>query len=465
MVSSGAGARGDDGAPEPPALRWLPGTARAGWRVAPADAQGGGRSRLPRSSARPTAPTGQAREPPLGRVSRRLRPARVSARRSSALRRAIGDPERHVPPARCRRGGARPAPSRSTWRLSSRPCTAGAPEGCAEAAALYQGDLLAGLAVAEPRSRSGCSRSASACASWRGGARALARSSARGRPPRGCRPDRGPARRARPPPGGSAPDAHAAVRELGRRGAALRQYQHASTVLRRELGDEPEAETKQLYQQILRARARRRGRRSSARGAARGARDAHDPIRPSRRRDAADRPRARDGACSAERSTTRGPGEARCDHRGRSGDRKEPTLAELSPRPARGVIHVLLGRCYESEQILPFGPWAEALRAGGMVRDDGRAERARAGLARRAGAALPRAGQPVVCPRRATMPSGCSRASRGCSRPRRRQRPLVLLLEDVHWADDMSLRLLAFVGRRIAGQPVLVAVTAARRRS
>ena len=38
--------------------------------------------------------------------------------------------------------------------------------------------------------------------------------------------------------------------------------------------------------------------------------------------------------------------------------------------------------------------------------------------------------------------------------------PLVLLLEDVHWADDMSLRLLAFVGRRLAAQAVLVGLTA-----
>ena len=42
--------------------------------------------------------------------------------------------------------------------------------------------------------------------------------------------------------------------QLGRRGAALRQYQHCVAVLRRELGMEPEPETKQLYQQILRAR-------------------------------------------------------------------------------------------------------------------------------------------------------------------------------------------------------------------
>ena len=37
--------------------------------------------------------------------------------------------------------------------------------------------------------------------------------------------------------------------------------------------------------------------------------------------------------------------------------------------------------------------------------------------------------------------------------------PVVLVLEDAHWADDMSLRLLAFVARRTADRPILVAVT------
>src|SRR5262249_2462088 len=39
-------------------------------------------------------------------------------------------------------------------------------------------------------------------------------------------------------------------------------------------------------------------------------------------------------------------------------------------------------------------------------------------------------------------------------------RPLVLALEDVHWADPMSLRLLAFLGRRAKALPVLIVVTA-----
>src|SRR5207245_10993834 len=41
----------------------------------------------------------------------------------------------------------------------------------------------------------------------------------------------------------------------GRRGAALRQYRVCVAALQRELGTEPEPETKQLYQEILQRRA------------------------------------------------------------------------------------------------------------------------------------------------------------------------------------------------------------------
>lgn len=48
-----------------------------------------------------------------------------------------------------------------------RAVAAGTTESLARAAETYRGDLLAGLTVDEPPSRSGCSASASGCASWR----------------------------------------------------------------------------------------------------------------------------------------------------------------------------------------------------------------------------------------------------------------------------------------------------------
>ena len=39
------------------------------------------------------------------------------------------------------------------------------------------------------------------------------------------------------------------------------------------------------------------------------------------------------------------------------------------------------------------------------------------------------------------------------------ERPVLLVLEDLQWADEMSLRLLAFVARRIQDRRVLVLTT------
>lgn len=38
--------------------------------------------------------------------------------------------------------------------------------------------------------------------------------------------------------------------------------------------------------------------------------------------------------------------------------------------------------------------------------------------------------------------------------------PLLLVLEDLHWADELSLRLLAFLGRRVQTERILIVLTA-----
>src|SRR5262249_56111721 len=40
-----------------------------------------------------------------------------------------------------------------------------------------------------------------------------------------------------------------------------------------------------------------------------------------------------------------------------------------------------------------------------------------------------------------------------------RREPLIVVLEDVHWADEMSVRLLAFLGRRLNNAPLVVVAT------
>ena len=98
--------------------------------------------------------------------------------------------------------------------------------------------------------------------------------------------------------------------DLGRRGAALQQYQLCERVLRRELAVEPEEETKQLYREILR---RTSGdspiRRPIARRLARRRRAAWTPPSAGRRT-----PRSSDGtgdgATASESSMRPGAGRA-----------------------------------------------------------------------------------------------------------------------------------------------------------
>jgi tetratricopeptide (TPR) repeat protein len=117
---------------------------------------------------------------------------------------------------------------------------------------------------------------------------------------------------------------------------------------------------------------------------------------------------------------------------------------------------VLVGRSYESEQVLPFGPWVDALRP--AVTDDAvlaslnpvwRSELTRL-FPEIAGPALPAAGDDA---RR--LFEGVTRLVQLLTV----QRPLVLILEDLHWADEMSLRLLAFLCRRAPTFPLLVTLT------
>ena len=156
--------------------------------------------------------------------------------------------------------------------------------------------------------------------------------------------------------------------DLGRRGAALRQYQHCVTVLRRDLGVEPEEETKQLYQQILRVRPTASQEQRAHPAAAsdvhvRSGLPAADTPLIGREREMARLHRLLEDARRGRGAVVAIEGEA--------GIGKSRLLAELATAESRSGVQVLLGRCYESEQILPFGPWADAVRAGGTVREDG----------------------------------------------------------------------------------------------
>lgn len=253
---------------------------------------------------------------------------------------------------------------------------------------------------------------------------------------------------------------------LGRRGTALRQYQHCVAVLQRELGIEPEAETKQLYQEILQERTSRASATvttidftasatspspiTSRAGA--DARAAETPL-VGRETEIAQLHKALDRAFAGRGQLVALVGEA--------GIGKSRVAEELIASAAHREARVFLGRAYESDQILPFGPWVDAFRTGRLAQYRDVIEALgpvwRAELSR----LLPEVASPGTQP--PTGPVDYSRLFESVIRVITKlatRQTLLLVLEDLHWADEMSLRLLAFLGRRVQSERLLVVVTA-----
>jgi DNA-binding SARP family transcriptional activator/tetratricopeptide (TPR) repeat protein len=218
----------------------------------------------------------------------------------------------------------------------------------------------------------------------------------------------------------------------GRRPAALRQYQTCVGVLRRELGVEPAAETQQTYAEILRG----------------AATPAPAAVESSARVREQDRERLFISAAAtplvgreAELERLRAAMTRAFDGRGaivaisgEAGVGKSRLLRQIAAEAAQSGAGVLLGRAYRSEQILPLGPWRDALRDAGLLDDPE--------------SVLQAADPARLFAEMAKLIDSLAAA-----------RPLALLLEDLHWADDMTLRLLGYIGRRVAAQPVLVVAT------
>ena len=139
----------------------------------------------------------------------------------------------------------------------------------------------------------------------------------------------------------------------GRRAAALRQYQVCVEALRKELGIEPDAQTQRLYRDIL----QRQGRQPAGSPAV----AAPGPPLIGRETEL--------GRLRAWlRAASRGHGRLVL-LTGEAGIGKSRLLQELAGVAAREGVRILAGRAYEAEQILPFRPWIDAVRAGRVLAD------------------------------------------------------------------------------------------------
>ena len=387
--------------------------------------------------------------------------ARASLRQALfRLRRAIG-----VAGTKCLRldpNGLALDPASVTVDVAAfeRAIRSGDHEGLTQAAELYEGDLLAGLAVAEPPFDEWLlsERERLRELALEGLARLLVHQRANGHTEAAIRTA---LKLAALDPLQEA--VHRTLMRLyaalGRRGAALRQYQHCVAVLRRELGVEPEPETKELYQQVLRGRPPRNTDQPPLSGRAEASVDElrHRPGIPAVETLLIGRERERARLQALLDDARRGRGGVVVIE-GEAGIGKSRLLAELVMAAWQAALRVLTGRCHASEQILPFGPWADALRAGRIARDDAVLRELepfqRADLAQ----LLPELGDPD-CPPSSGDARRLFESITRLLEAMAATTPTVLVLDDAHWADDMSLRLLAFVARRTADRPILVAIT------
>jgi DNA-binding SARP family transcriptional activator/tetratricopeptide (TPR) repeat protein len=245
----------------------------------------------------------------------------------------------------------------------------------------------------------------------------------------------------------------------GRRGEALRQYRLCVDALQRELGVEPQPETRRLYQEVVRSGRVPQGSADPSSTAPRTscpAEPAQEPVRaaaPLIGRDA-------ELAFLGQALDAAGRGQGRLALvLGEAGSGKSSLLEALESEALRRGVRCHLGRAYLSGQVLAFAPWIDALRAGDVV---GNSE------------LLARLGPPWVdelarlipeleagSPERAGE-TGSQRLFEAVARLvacLAAEHPCLIMLEDIHWADEMSLRLLAFVARRIRTTRVLLVAT------
>jgi DNA-binding SARP family transcriptional activator len=228
----------------------------------------------------------------------------------------------------------------------------------------------------------------------------------------------------------------------GRRAAALEQYQACVGWLERELGAEPEEETRQLYREILRSA-------PPAAGASAAAPRAAEPPIIGRGAEL-DRLRA-----ALARMLDDGGHVVLVS--GEAGIGKSRLIQEFAARAASSGVQVALGLCHPTENALPLHPWIDALRGDRPALDAG----IRARLGATAGAelvrVLPELSQPEDRPAATgPQPTLLFDALAELVGELGRECPIVLVLEDLHWADAMSARFLAFMGRRVPRLPVLV---------
>ena len=220
----------------------------------------------------------------------------------------------------------------------------------------------------------------------------------------------------------------------GRRAEAVHQYETCAATLARELGVEPEVQTKRLHGNIRHEVA------SSGISPRRSTVALQQPPIVGREAELSRLDQALDEAWADSGRLVVLSGDA--------GVGKSRLLEAVASRAVERGGLTMRGRCFESEQVLPFALWVDLLRSEPSWTDEAlrrmpstlRAEVSRI-LPSRGDGADPSARSPNDA--RPLFDAVSELLTRLAE-----QAPLLVVLEDLHWADAMSLRLLSFLARR-----------------
>jgi DNA-binding SARP family transcriptional activator len=241
----------------------------------------------------------------------------------------------------------------------------------------------------------------------------------------------------------------------GERSVSLRQYRDCVATLERELGVAPLPETTELYEAI------RRGELASVR-------PERGPISPGTHRDVPELPLVGRGA--EFEALTHAHEAASPDGRlvvieGEAGAGKSRLCRELAAFVRTQGGEVLESRCHEGESGLAYAPVVACLRAAVAGRIDpgwldgvgdqwlSECVRLLPELRGLRGVHEPGLDGPGA---RNRLLEGLTRImTAACSG----SRPGLVVIDDVHWADDASLELLAYLIRRLDGRPVCLALS------
>jgi DNA-binding SARP family transcriptional activator len=255
----------------------------------------------------------------------------------------------------------------------------------------------------------------------------------------------------------------------GQRSAAMRQYRTLVRVLDRDLAVRPLPETTQLYDDV------RAGRLEPPPSRAGGEPGQSGPPAP------VTWPLVgREAELAALRAAWQAAGRHGRDGRvvaiaGQAGSGKTRLITELREQAAKAGATVLATRCHDGETALPFVLAADLLRTALAIRPDlpdvlpaqtaamaGRLVPALA--AAQPDSAAPALDSPVAVTRLYGAIADTMLAAAGGAHPRGRAadggaRVGVVVVEDVHWADNSSLGLLAYLVRRLADWPLLLVLS------